>query len=372
MPICVHHARSQLPLTSSARLLGILGFFPTMMTSTPSVTPAVSVVIPTRDRLPFLQGAIGSMFAQVGPQWECTIVDDASRDGTEGWLSELRDPRISVIRSDRHIERSAARNLGLAQARARYVLFLDDDDQLLPGALDRLLSAAQGRATVGAIGATMLFDGSGNHRRIAHPHLTLRRSIWKEVVMGWSFNCGSTILRTDLVRSVGGFREGMNVSEDNLLWMQLAEHGRFAIVPSSTLARRVHARAWMPSDPEETDRRMRKEYIGTLDEVRRRTAEPLDRTRELLASAVDAYMEGRWSRSLRSYREAIRLGPECIRSPVMGPMTMSGLTRAMTGAAIGRRGVDSLRAANLRARSLFGRAPTAQGGDPVGDIRPPR
>src|SRR5437879_843479 len=107
-----------------------------------SVTePVVTVVIPTRNRLPLLQESVANVRAQTFTDWELIVVDDASEDGTWSWLSSLADSRIRVIRLARHSERSAARNRGLVEARGEFVLFLDDDDRLYPRALERLADA---------------------------------------------------------------------------------------------------------------------------------------------------------------------------------------------------------------------------------------
>jgi len=104
------------------------------------VTPEVevSVVIATRNRSALLAEAVRSVLAQTGVRWELLVVDDASTDGTWAYLEALRGPSVRGLRLEIHGERSAARNLGLAEARAPYVMFLDDDDLLRKGALQVL------------------------------------------------------------------------------------------------------------------------------------------------------------------------------------------------------------------------------------------
>ena len=61
--------------------------------------PWVSVAIPTRNRLPLLQEAVASVFAQDVTAWELLIVDDGSTDGTWPWLSSLAAPRVRALRT---------------------------------------------------------------------------------------------------------------------------------------------------------------------------------------------------------------------------------------------------------------------------------
>src|SRR5439155_5109675 len=100
--------------------------------------------------------AVESVRRQTYPNWELIVVDDCSEDDTWPWLSALHDSRIRAVRLDRHSERSAARNLGLAEACGEYILFLDDDDRLMSRALERLVTAILSRpGAVGVAGGAM-------------------------------------------------------------------------------------------------------------------------------------------------------------------------------------------------------------------------
>src|SRR5919201_1279632 len=97
--------------------------------------PLVSVVIPTRNRVAWIRESVGSVERQSLDDYELIVVDDQSDDGTWNWLQQRHNPRLRLIRLEKHSERSAARNRGLAEAAGDFVLFLDDDDRLTPRAL---------------------------------------------------------------------------------------------------------------------------------------------------------------------------------------------------------------------------------------------
>ncbi|MFJ6565817.1 CDP-glycerol:glycerophosphate glycerophosphotransferase [Streptomyces sp. NPDC091292] len=83
---------------------------------------------------------------------EVIVVDDASPDADAAIAAEYaeRDPRVQLVRLDRHSGTGAARNAGADRARGDYLLFLDGDDLLLPGALaalDRALTRAADHGT---------------------------------------------------------------------------------------------------------------------------------------------------------------------------------------------------------------------------------
>jgi glycosyltransferase involved in cell wall biosynthesis len=123
------------------------------------MTPDVTVVIPTRNRRHLLSGAMASVRRQGGVACELVVADDRSIDGTGAWLErELRGPgeRVTAGRSP---GRPHAANAGLAEARGRHVLFLDDDDELLDGALAKLVRHEYGKALLGVTAAGLLAYG---------------------------------------------------------------------------------------------------------------------------------------------------------------------------------------------------------------------
>jgi glycosyltransferase involved in cell wall biosynthesis len=103
--------------------------------------PLVSVVVIFRDEIRFLAEAIESVFTQSNPNWELFLVDDASTDGSSALAAryaEARGERVRYLEPARDGPRgtSASRNLGVRQARGRYVAFLDGDDVWLPRKLE--------------------------------------------------------------------------------------------------------------------------------------------------------------------------------------------------------------------------------------------
>lgn len=111
------------------------------MNATGRESPDVSVIIPTYNRRASLERAIESCFeGNEVVDIEIVVVDDGSTDGTEAWLKSLSDERVSYSRQENR-GAQVARNSGLDCARGQYVKFLDDDDELLPGALVQEIEA---------------------------------------------------------------------------------------------------------------------------------------------------------------------------------------------------------------------------------------
>jgi succinoglycan biosynthesis protein ExoO len=107
--------------------------------------PLASVIMPARNAEGTVGNAIASVLEQTMPSLELIVVDDASTDQTADLVSQMRDPRIRLLRCKKNIRCAAARNLGLRNAHGKWVTFLDADDEWSGRRLQFLLSAAQGR-----------------------------------------------------------------------------------------------------------------------------------------------------------------------------------------------------------------------------------
>src|SRR5438105_6924545 len=93
---------------------------------------AISIIIPTKDRAALLQQTLDSVRAQTYPEWEALVIDDHSRDDTAHVVQKFADPRIRLLQLTDKSGAPAARNLGVAEARREFVIFLDSDDLLAP------------------------------------------------------------------------------------------------------------------------------------------------------------------------------------------------------------------------------------------------
>ena len=91
---------------------------------------SISVIIPVYNALPFLDECLASILNQSFQQWEAICVDDCSTD--ESYFELLKysqqDSRIKVFQMDKNAGAGPTRNLGLENAKGKYILFMDPDD----------------------------------------------------------------------------------------------------------------------------------------------------------------------------------------------------------------------------------------------------
>ena len=108
----------------------------------PANPVAVSVVIPAKNAAAYVGETIASALAQADVG-EVIVVDDGSSDDTVAIVRDVHDSRVRLIQND-SAGVSAARNLGARHASGEWLIFLDADDRLRPGAVAALLAAARG------------------------------------------------------------------------------------------------------------------------------------------------------------------------------------------------------------------------------------
>jgi teichuronic acid biosynthesis glycosyltransferase TuaG len=99
-----------------------------------AVHELVSVIMPAFNAERYVAEAIGSVLAQTYTNLELIVVDDCSDDTTARIAREFsdKDARVRVIQSEGNSGPGPARNVGIANARGRYIAFLDSDDLWLP------------------------------------------------------------------------------------------------------------------------------------------------------------------------------------------------------------------------------------------------
>jgi hypothetical protein len=128
-----------------------------------AVTPAVSVIIPTYDCRPLLEGALEALRKQTLPadDREVIVIDDGSTDDTWAFLQETATswPQLTIIKQPHSGHPSIGRNLGLRRARGRYVFFHDADDWMPPDALRRLVADADRLRSDVVVGRARVIGG---------------------------------------------------------------------------------------------------------------------------------------------------------------------------------------------------------------------
>lgn len=100
-------------------------------------TPDVSIIVPCFNVAGYIQRAVGSVLAQTITNLQVIAIDDGSSDSTYQELLSINDPRLKVYRFINNRGISAALNLGIREAKGRYIASISADDKWLPTKLEK-------------------------------------------------------------------------------------------------------------------------------------------------------------------------------------------------------------------------------------------
>jgi glycosyltransferase involved in cell wall biosynthesis len=200
------------------------------------MNPEVSVIIPTYNRRAMVREAIGSVLAQTTEAFELIVVDDGSSDGTAEELEQIGES-IRIERID-HSGPAAARNRGVAIARAPLIAFLDSDDLWSRTKLERHLAFMREHrgCAISQTGEIWIRDG----RRV-NPGLRHRKragDFFVESLRTCLVSPSAALMRKELFESIGGFDEDMAAAEDYDLWLRILVDHEVGLLDESLVTRR--------------------------------------------------------------------------------------------------------------------------------------
>lgn len=181
--------------------------------------PLVSVIIPCYNGRQFVAQAIESAFEQGYSNVEVLVVDDGSTDGST--QIALRYP-VRLLEQE-HQGVSAARNLGIRASLGEYLVFLDSDDRLRPGAMSAGLATLKDRpGCLMAVGAHNLITQSGDRVAVRPKPMHLRDGY--ELLLRSNFiECTSSVMfRRSCFNRTPGFMSNLTGAEDYELYLRVA------------------------------------------------------------------------------------------------------------------------------------------------------
>jgi len=218
----------------------------------------VSVVIPVYNAEAFIVETIGSVQEAGEVSYEILAIDDGSTDASLAILEKLAAelPAVRILRHDEGLNLgvSRTRQLGIAEARGEYVAFLDADDRFKPGKLKQQVRTMESDPEVVLVHTgTEGIDENGQVIQHSTPELFNKatpaeegyRLLAQDYVLKRNHICNSSVLaRTELLRKLPLGIPQLFQYEDWLLWLLMAEKGRFRFIPEKLTSYRIHNNAF--------------------------------------------------------------------------------------------------------------------------------
>lgn len=219
--------------------------------------PLVSVVTPVYNGAQYLRECIESVLAQTYSNWEYTIVNNCSTDGTLAIAEEYaeRDKRIRVYSNDSLLDIIANHNRAfrLLSPDSKYCKVVSADDWLFPECLTKMVSVAEANPSVGIVGSYQLSGGGPDWRRwrvrggeMPYPStVTPGREVCRLQMLGGPYVFGnptSSLYRSDLVRAQDSFYPNSTAEADKSACYKCLQDSDFGFVHQVLSYERVHAK----------------------------------------------------------------------------------------------------------------------------------
>jgi glycosyltransferase involved in cell wall biosynthesis len=204
------------------------------------MTPAISVIMPVYNTERFVAQTTETVLAQTFADFEFIIIDDGSTDRSREIIEGFarRDPRVRVVsRANKGLV--ATLNEGLALATAPLVARMDADDLCDPRRFELQVKALNEDPRLVAVGCSAAaIDEEGNHLGDYSTPATHEEIEASHLIGDSAIHHPSVMFRTDVVRSLGGYRD-LVPCEDFDLWLRLGEVGRLANLPERLITKRL-------------------------------------------------------------------------------------------------------------------------------------
>jgi glycosyltransferase involved in cell wall biosynthesis len=200
-------------------------------------SPAISVLMSVYNGGRHLYGATQSILMQRFTDFEFLILNDGSTDDSSVILQELAagDARIKLIERENRGLVASLNELVMA-ASAPLIARMDCDDIALDTRLEKQIAFMRAHPEIGVLGTnTHELDDDDRLYACTDLHATDAAGLRAALATGSPICHPSVLMRTELVRSVGGYREAFRHAEDYDLWLRLSEISNLTNLPDRLL-----------------------------------------------------------------------------------------------------------------------------------------
>ena len=179
----------------------------------------VDIIIPSYNRRRLLKRAVSSVYNQTYQNWRLFIVDDGSTDGTseedygnKSWLLSLKQNKGV----------SYARNYGIKQGKAKWLAFLDSDDEWKACKLEKQIEYSYKNPNCSLIHCNELWIKNGKTLNQKKHHKKQGGRIFMSSVDLCCVSPSAALIKRKVFDEIGFFKEDFPVCEDYDFWLRCA------------------------------------------------------------------------------------------------------------------------------------------------------
>lgn len=192
----------------------------------------VSIIITTYKRdVKTLSKAINSVLNQTYKEIELIIIDDSpnefsDRENVKKYCKNIKDSRVKYLQHSKNMGACVARNTGISMANGEYICFLDDDDEYFNEKIRKMVEKFNKEIVLVYCDIAMYQNGKyrKKYSEIQKPRVGM---IYDEIMkVNFIGPTSIALMKTSLIKEVGGFDPKMEASQDWDLWIRISKKGK--------------------------------------------------------------------------------------------------------------------------------------------------
>ncbi len=192
---------------------------------------AVSVIIPTFNRVKYLHRAIQSVLNQKKFDGEVIVIDDGSTDTTAEMVTLMSDKYPITYHYTENNGPASARNLGVEKANNQLIAFLDSDDHWYKTKLEKQLAHMADNPTFRICHTGEKWLRRGQHLNQKKIHKPRHGYVFDHCLQLCGVGMSTVIITRDLFEEHGGFDIALPCCEDYDLWLRISRNTHFLLLP---------------------------------------------------------------------------------------------------------------------------------------------
>ncbi len=194
--------------------------------------PYFSIIIPTYNRVKFLDTAIKSVLDQSFSDFELIVVDDGSTDQSEQLIKDIKDTRLKYLKKDQSGV-SAARNRGIQESTAPFICFLDSDDRFKNTKLEIVYKYINDFPGYRIFHTEELWYRYGKILNQKKIHKKPEGDIFDNSLKLCCIGMSTTVVNKDLFDEIGNFDENFQACEDYEFWLRTTAIYPVKLIPKA-------------------------------------------------------------------------------------------------------------------------------------------
>ncbi|WP_019154269.1 glycosyltransferase family 2 protein [Robertmurraya massiliosenegalensis] len=226
-------------------------------------SPVATVFIPIYNCESYIKETLDSIINQTYNNLEILLINDGSTDNSIDIINQYDDPRIRLLHNPKNMGIPYTRNVGLKEAKGKYLINMDSDDIAFPERVEKQVSFFESHPDIDAIGSNYVKFSDKSKRKIKAKY-TSPMAINIMLLFFDPISNPSSAIRLATLRKYNlSYNEEYFVAQDYEFWSQLSKVGKITITPEFLIAYRTgHDNITKKSNREKNEKR--KNLIASL------------------------------------------------------------------------------------------------------------